>query len=69
VCHRRRTAGSDRDRVLTVTHGKVVGTKLQFADYAGMARSFGMHAERVETDILPLAGEYFRTMYRFALTG
>ena len=30
----------------TVTHGKVVGTKLQFADYAGMARSFGMHAER-----------------------
>jgi acetolactate synthase I/II/III large subunit len=34
----------------TVTHGKVVGTKLQFADYAGMARSFGMHAERVETE-------------------
>jgi acetolactate synthase-1/2/3 large subunit len=33
----------------TVTHGKVVGTRLQFADYAGMARSFGMHAERVET--------------------
>ncbi len=33
-----------------VTHGKVVGTKLQFADYAGMARSFGMHAERVETE-------------------
>jgi acetolactate synthase I/II/III large subunit len=34
----------------TVTHGKVVGTKLQFADYAAMARSFGMHAERVETE-------------------
>ena len=34
----------------TVTHGKVVGTKLQDADYAGMARSFGMHAERVETE-------------------
>ena len=34
----------------TVTHGKVVGTRLQFADYAAMARSFGMHAERVETE-------------------
>ena len=34
----------------TVTHGKVVGTRLQFADYAGMARAFGMHAERVETE-------------------
>ena len=34
----------------TVTHGKVVGTKLQDADYAGMARAFGMHAERVETE-------------------
>ena len=32
-----------------VTHGKVVGTRLQFSDYAGMARSFGMHGERVET--------------------
>ncbi len=29
-------------------HGKVVGTKLQFADYAAMARAFGMHGERVE---------------------
>jgi acetolactate synthase-1/2/3 large subunit len=38
----------------TVTHGKVVGTKLQFSDYAAMARSFGMHAERVErADDLP----------------
>lgn len=27
--------------------GKVVGTELQFADYAGMARSFGMKAWRV----------------------
>jgi thiamine pyrophosphate-dependent acetolactate synthase large subunit-like protein len=30
------------------THGKVVGTRLSFADYAAMARAFGMHAERVE---------------------
>ena len=30
------------------THGKVVGTKLQFADHAAMARAFGLHAERVE---------------------
>ncbi|HWQ37843.1 MAG TPA: thiamine pyrophosphate-binding protein [Burkholderiales bacterium] len=30
------------------THGKVVGTKLQFSDHAQMARAFGMHAERVE---------------------
>jgi acetolactate synthase-1/2/3 large subunit len=29
-------------------HGKVVGARLQFADHAGMARAFGMHAERVE---------------------
>jgi acetolactate synthase-1/2/3 large subunit len=31
-----------------VTHGRVVGTKLQFSDHAGMARAFGMHGERVE---------------------
>ncbi len=30
------------------THGKVCGTRLQFADHAAMARAFGMHAERVE---------------------
>ena len=30
------------------THGKVVGTRLSFTDYAAMARAFGMHAERVE---------------------
>ena len=34
----------------TVTHGKVIGTQLQFSDYAAMARAFGMHAERVETE-------------------
>ncbi|GJE59469.1 thiamine pyrophosphate-binding protein [Methylobacterium trifolii] len=31
------------------THGKVVGTRLQFSDHAAMARAFGMHGERVET--------------------
>jgi len=30
------------------THGKVVGTHLQFADHAAMARAFGLHGERVE---------------------
>lgn len=30
------------------SHGKVVGTRLQYADHAAMARAFGMHAERVE---------------------
>lgn len=40
------------------THGKVVGTRLQFADYAGMARAFGLHAERVErAEDLPAAIE------------
>ncbi|MBX9604704.1 MAG: thiamine pyrophosphate-binding protein [Gammaproteobacteria bacterium] len=33
----------------TDTHGKVVGTRLQFADHAALARAFGMHGERVET--------------------
>ncbi|MDP4003979.1 thiamine pyrophosphate-binding protein [Methylobacterium sp. NEAU K] len=33
----------------TVTHGKIVGTRLQFSDHAAMARAFGMHGERVET--------------------
>lgn len=38
------------------THGKVVGTHLQFADHAAMARAFGMHAERIEkADDLPAA--------------
>lgn len=30
------------------SHGKVVGTRLQFADHAAMARGFGLHAERVQ---------------------
>lgn len=29
-------------------YGQAVGTRLQFSDYAAMARAFGMHAERVE---------------------
>jgi acetolactate synthase-1/2/3 large subunit len=38
------------------THGKVVGTQLQFADHAAMARGFGMHGERVTSaDELPAA--------------
>jgi acetolactate synthase-1/2/3 large subunit len=38
----------------TDTHGKVVGTRLQFSDHAAMARAFGMYAERVEkTEDLP----------------
>lgn len=31
------------------THGKVVGTRLQHADHAAMARAFNLHGERVET--------------------
>jgi acetolactate synthase-1/2/3 large subunit len=30
------------------SHGKVVGTRLQFSDHAAMARAFGLYAERVE---------------------
>ena len=38
------------------THGKVVGTRLRFSDYAGMARALGMHAERVKkAEDLPAA--------------
>jgi acetolactate synthase-1/2/3 large subunit len=38
------------------THGKVVGTHLQFADHAAMAKAFGMHAQRVErAEDLPAA--------------
>ena len=40
-----------------VTHGKVVGTRLQHSDYAAMARAFGLHAERVETDGATEAGD------------
>jgi acetolactate synthase-1/2/3 large subunit len=40
----------------TDTHGKVVGTRLQFADHAAMARAFGLHGERVErVEDLPAA--------------
>lgn len=34
----------------TVTHGKVVGTRLRDADHAAMARALGMHGERVTTE-------------------
>ena len=38
------------------THGKVVGTRLQFADHAAMAKAFGMHAQRVaRAEDLPAA--------------
>jgi acetolactate synthase I/II/III large subunit len=38
------------------THGKVVGTRLQYADHAAMARAFGAHAERVvRAEDLPAA--------------
>jgi acetolactate synthase-1/2/3 large subunit len=30
------------------THGRVVGTRLQFADHAAMAHAFGLYGERVE---------------------
>ena len=43
------------------THGKVVGTRLQFADHAAMARAFGLHAERVER-IEDLPGAIERAM-------
>jgi acetolactate synthase I/II/III large subunit len=43
------------------THGRVVGTALQFADHAAMARGFGMHAERVEKPE-DLAGAIKRAM-------
>ncbi|KNH08969.1 Thiamine pyrophosphate-requiring enzyme [Candidatus Burkholderia brachyanthoides] len=43
------------------THGGVVGTTLQFADHAAMARGFGMHAERVEKPE-DLAGAIQRAM-------
>ena len=50
------------------THGKVVGTKLQFADHAAMARGFGLHAERVErSDDLP--GAIQRAMAAVAAGG
>src|SRR5690349_11035766 len=40
------------------TYGKVVGTRLQYADHAAMARAFGLHGERVErAEDLPAAIE------------
>ena len=40
------------------SHGRVVGTRLRFSDYAAMARGFGLHAERVErAEDLPAAIE------------
>ena len=42
----------------TASYGRVVGTRLQFADHAALARAFGMHAERVEkAEDLPAALE------------
>ena len=36
------------------SHGRVVGTRLQFADHAAMARAFGLYAEQVsQPDDLP----------------
>ncbi len=32
------------------SYGKEVGTRLQFSDYAAMARAFGMHGERVSSE-------------------
>lgn len=43
------------------THGKVVGTHLQFADHAAMARAFGMHAERI-TEASELPGAIARAL-------
>jgi acetolactate synthase-1/2/3 large subunit len=38
------------------TYGKIVGTRLQYADHAAMARAFGLHGERVEyAEDLPAA--------------
>jgi acetolactate synthase-1/2/3 large subunit len=38
------------------THGRIVGTELQYADHAAMARAFGLHGERVEhAEDLPAA--------------
>ncbi|MCW5657095.1 MAG: thiamine pyrophosphate-binding protein [Burkholderiaceae bacterium] len=42
----------------TMTHGQVVGTRLQRADHAAMARAFNAHGERVERAAdLPMALE------------
>jgi len=43
---------------------KVVGTELQFADYAAMARAFGMRAWRItsEADLAPMLDAAFATL-------
>jgi len=43
---------------------RVVGTRLQFADYAGMARAFGMRAWRVEEEahLAPMLDEAFAAL-------
>jgi acetolactate synthase-1/2/3 large subunit len=43
------------------TWGRVVGTTLQSADHASMARAFGMHGERV-TDVAALPGAIERAL-------
>lgn len=43
------------------TYGRIIGTKLQNADYAAMARAFGMHAERV-TRVDELTGSLTRAL-------
>jgi len=45
------------------SHGRVVGTRLQFADHAAMARAFGLHAEQV-TRPEDLAGALKRALDR-----
>lgn len=44
-----------------ISYGREVGSRLQFADYAAMARGFGMHGERVER-AEDLAGAIDRAM-------
>jgi len=44
-----------------MTWGNVVGTTLQVADHAAMARAFGMHAERV-TDVAELPAAIARAL-------
>ncbi|ODR95359.1 acetolactate synthase [Methyloceanibacter stevinii] len=42
-----------------ITYGKVVGTELQYADHAALARALGMKAERIESaEELPAAIEW-----------
>ena len=45
------------------TYGKVVGTELQFADHAAMARAFGLHGDRVD-DVAALPAALERALAR-----